>query len=103
MPKMKLTQAAVDRMKPPASGRVDYWDSQLPGFGLRVAAPRLGHDPRKTWQAMYYVRGEKVRETIGTLAMIRKVDDARDRARRSMELAQKGLRPAEERQRAEEE
>ena len=39
MPTLKLTQAAVERLKPPASGRVEYWDSQLPGFGLRVSAP----------------------------------------------------------------
>ena len=37
MPTLKLTQAAVERLKPPASGRIEVWDSQLPGFGLRIS------------------------------------------------------------------
>jgi hypothetical protein len=44
MPTLKLTQAAVDRLRAPTSGRVEYWDSQLPGFGLRIAAPWRGKD-----------------------------------------------------------
>lgn len=99
MPTMKLTQAAVERLKPPATGRVEYWDSQLPGFGLRVAAPRAGHEGRKTWQAMYRVNGKLVRETLGTLASIARVDDARDLARASMQKAQRGTHPIEERER----
>jgi hypothetical protein len=71
MPTIKLTQAAVERLKPPATGRVEYWDSQLPGFGLRIAAARPGRaekDARRTWQAFYRVKGQGtvVRETIGT-------------------------------------
>src|SRR5438067_6400384 len=42
MPTIRLTQKAVDALKPPADGRVEYWDTHLPGFGLRVAAPRPG-------------------------------------------------------------
>ena len=38
MARMKLTAAAVERVKPPASGRTEYWDALLPGFGLRVTA-----------------------------------------------------------------
>ena len=34
----KLTQIAVDRIKPPPSGRVEYFDTQLPAFGLRISA-----------------------------------------------------------------
>jgi hypothetical protein len=62
MPNLKLTQAAVERLKPPASGRIEAWDSQLPGFGLRIAASGL-----KTWQALYRVNGKMVREKLGTL------------------------------------
>jgi integrase len=32
----KLTELAVARMKPPPEGRLDVWDSTLPGFGLRI-------------------------------------------------------------------
>jgi hypothetical protein len=37
MPTTKLTQAAVEKLKKPGEGRVEYWDSQLPGFGLRIS------------------------------------------------------------------
>jgi hypothetical protein len=105
MPTLKLTQAAVDRLKPPASGRVEYWDSQLPGFGLRVSAPRPGNkDGRKIWQAFYRVDGRAVREKLGTLDGIPSVADARERARQSMTKAHARTNPvAERRQREDEE
>ena len=92
MPTIKLTQPAVDRLKPPASGRVEYWDNQLPGFGLRVS-----DSGRKTWVALYRVDGRSVRETIGTTALIPSVADARARARRSMQRAREGVNPVEQR------
>ena len=102
MPTLKLTQPAVERLKPPASGRVEFWDSQLPGFGLRISAPRPGRqDGRKTWQAMYRVKGKLKRETIGTTALIPGVAEARELARQSLRKAQQGIDPAEERHRAE--
>src|SRR5216683_2872227 len=90
MPTIRLTQVAVDRLRPPASGRVEYWDNQLPGFGLRVS-----ETGRKTWMAMYRVKGKLVRETLGTLSLFPKVDDARDKARASMQAAQAGIHPVE--------
>jgi integrase len=103
MPTIRLTQVAVDRLKPPAEGRVEYWDTSLPGFGLRVAAPRSGSKGRKTWQCLYRVKGKLVRETLGTLELIPKVDDARERARASMLEAKSGGHPVEQRRRTEEE
>src|ERR1700693_3501930 len=93
MPKMKLTQVAVERVKPPPTGRVEYWDTQLPGFGLRVSDK--GGRP---WQCIYRVNGKQVRETIGTLALVPKVDEARERARQSMRKAAAGVNPIEQRQ-----
>ncbi|HZK90984.1 MAG TPA: site-specific integrase [Stellaceae bacterium] len=98
MPTIKLTQAAIERLKPPATGRVEYWDSQLPGFGLRIAAPRPGRsekDARRTWQAFYRVKGDGtvIRETIGTAAVIPNVADARARARASIDAARQGINP----------
>src|SRR5207248_10466602 len=87
-----LTQRAVDMLKPPAIGRVEYWDSHLPGFGLRVAG-----SGRKTWVAMYRVGSKLVRETVGTLALIPNVAEARDRARESMQKARAGKNPVAER------
>jgi hypothetical protein len=98
MPMLKLAQAASERgWKPPGTGRGEDWDNQLPGFGLRIAAPRDGKEPRKTWQVMYRVDGKKVRETLGTVAMIPKVDAARMLARESLQKVQRGIHPAEER------
>jgi integrase len=92
MPKMRITQAAVEKMRPPAEGRVEYWDSTLPGFGIRIAAAG-----RKTWQVFYRVNGKQVRETLGTLATVPEVAAARALARQSMQKAQAGINPAAER------
>jgi integrase len=92
LPTIKLTQPAVEKLKPPVSGRIEYWDSQLPGFGLRIS-----ESGRKTWVAMYRVGGKLIRETIGTVAIIDNVADARDRARQSMQKAQAGISPIAER------
>src|SRR5437899_6499593 len=95
MPTTKLTQAAVEKLKAPEKGRVEYWDSQLPGFGLRISK-----SGRKTWIALYRVGGQLVRETIGTSGLIPNIADARQRARASMQKAQAGQNPvAEKRER----
>jgi len=40
MPKMRLTDAAVQRIKAPPGQRVDYFDTLLGhGFALRVSGP----------------------------------------------------------------
>src|SRR5437764_11106275 len=97
MPQLKLTQIAVDRLRPPATEAVTFWDVQCPGFGLRVS-PR----GRKTWVAQYRVRGGKeVLETIGTTALIPSVGDARERARASMLFARQGVHPVQQREVAE--
>ena len=33
----KFTDTVVKNLTPPETGQVDYWDSLLPGFGLRVS------------------------------------------------------------------
>jgi Arm domain-containing DNA-binding protein len=92
MPTIKLTQPAIEKLKAPTSGRIEYWDSQLPGFGLRIS-----ETGRKTWVVMYRVGGKLVRETLGTAAIIPNVADARTRARESLLKAQSGVNPVEER------
>ena len=88
MPNLKLTQLAVDRLNPPASGRVEYWDLALPGFGLRISPAIGGRPPRKVWQVMYRVNGKLVRETLGTLATVPRLEAARELARASWQKAQ---------------
>jgi len=89
---MKLTDLAVARAKPPASGRIEIWDSMLPSFGLRIS-----EQGTKSWMVMYRVRGGapgKRRLTLGRYPVI-SLAKARERARRIFELAFDGIDPAE--------
>lgn len=95
LPTVKLTQVAVDRLNPPATGRIEYFDTQLPAFGLRISSTG-----RKSWIVMYRVGGKLVRETLGPLARIPKVDKARELARESMRQAGTGANPAEQKRAA---
>lgn len=91
---MKLTDIAVARAKPPASGRIEIWDAMLPGFGLRVS-----DKGSKSWVVMYRVRGGpsgKRRLTLGRYPVL-SLANARERARRIFELAGDGIDPAEAR------
>jgi integrase len=98
MPTLKLIQGAIAKLQPPAEGRVEYWDSLLPGFGIRIAAAlQPGRDPLKTWQVMYRVNGRQVREKLGTIRSVPKVEQARDLARARIQKAREGIDPVEER------
>src|SRR4051794_22115233 len=92
MPTIKLTQPAIEKLKAPLAGRIEYWDNQLPGFGLRIS-----ETGRKTWVVMYRVGGKLVRETLGTVAVVPNVANARSRARESLQKVQAGINPVEER------
>src|SRR5436190_18368088 len=91
MPTIRLTQLAAEKIAAPATGRVIYWDRLLPGFGLRVTSTSA-----KSWVAMYRVGGKTVMETLGQLAKLPKVDDARQAARASLEKAALGEHPVTE-------
>jgi integrase len=91
MPKLRLTQLAVDRVRPPAAGRTELFDAHLPGFGLRVSAG--GH---RSWFLFYRFGGRQRRHTIGTLAAVPRVEEARERAREVLRDVARGLDPAAE-------
>ena len=93
--RIRLTQLAVERLKPPAKGRIIWWDIHLPGFGLRITDKGA-----RSWIAMYRVHRKPVMETLSTLAQIPKVDDARRLAREAMA---RGEHPTEARRRHEHE
>ncbi|MGO8867318.1 MAG: tyrosine-type recombinase/integrase [Alphaproteobacteria bacterium] len=80
------TVRTVDAIKAPPSGRVDHWDEETPGFGLRVAA-----SGRKTWILFYRVRGDRRlrRATLGTYPPL-SLASAREMAREDMRAAAKG-------------
>src|SRR4051794_28964829 len=94
MPTIRLTQTAVEKLKPPATGRITYWDKHLPSFGLRVTQKGA-----KSWVAVSRINRKLVWHTLGTLAQIPKVDEARARARASQLLARDGINPVVERKR----
>jgi integrase len=48
-----FTEVALERMKPPASGRVEYGDTIVPGLMLRVTEAGV-----KSWSVLYKVKGE---------------------------------------------
>ncbi len=91
MSNIKFTVRSIEAIKPPKSGQVDYWDSTLPGFGLRVT-----YRARKTWTVMYRHGRRKRRMTIGTFPSL-SLADARDKAKDVLRAAAKGRDPAGER------
>lgn len=41
MPRLKITKAAMTKIEPPTSRQTDYWDTELPGFGVRATKESL--------------------------------------------------------------
>ncbi len=87
MPRMKLTAAAVEKIKPPPTGQVEYFDQHLPSFGLRVS-----YKGTKSWFLMTRVEGKLIRMTLGKAPAI-PLAEARDEGRRLINLAASGKDP----------
>lgn len=98
---MNFTDLAVKRLRP-AAKEVVVWDTNMPGFGLRVSPTG-----RKTFIVQYRVRGEKGQkwrerqETIGTLADLETLGNARAKARERRNKAREGTDPVVEKKAAE--
>ena len=101
MPKLRLTTTAVHRFQPPRAGQVEYYDTHLPAFGLRVS-----YSGTKAWFVMTRVDRKLTRVTLGHYPAL-PLPEARDKARLAVELARAGGDPrkfeAEERRRKEKE
>ncbi len=93
MPQKRLTAAAIERIKPPSIGRVEYFDGMLPGFGLRVT--ERGH---KSWIVFFRVGGRQRRLTLGSYPALT-LADARKGARDALRQAAEGIDPADDRKR----
>lgn len=89
--KRNLTDSLVAKLKPPAGGRLEVFDQQLPGFGVRI-----GTSGRRAFFVMYRAHGKLVRETLGTYPAL-SLKDARRQAAKSMEIANGGEDPRAER------
>jgi integrase len=83
-----LTDRAVKAMRPPSEGRVDVWDSTLPGFGLRISSTG-----RRSWVLMYRRGGLLRRLTLGTYPTLG-LADARAHARDALHDVAHGGDPA---------
>ena len=58
--RLALTDRTVRALKPPSTGRLDVWDEDNPGFGLRISA-----EGRRTWILMYRMGKTLRRLTLG--------------------------------------
>ena len=100
MPRIRLTTTAVERIKPPMKGRLEYADNVLPGLSLRVT-----DKGGKSWSLHYRVAGEGgatdggrqlkgklKRMTLGRYPLI-DLTEARKRAGTALDLAEGGMDP----------
>jgi integrase len=90
MPTKSLTELFVARVKPPAQGRVEYFDAAFPGLALRVTA-----NGGKSWCTFYRFNGRLRRFTIGAYPAI-KPAQARREAAAALSRAREGIDPAVE-------
>ena len=90
MPRKKLTDLFVDRVKAPSSGRVEFFDTTFPGLALRVTDS--GH---KSWSVFYRAAGHQRRYTIGPYPAF-KPADARKAASAALHRVESGVDPADE-------
>jgi len=101
MPKT-LTTAVVERKRPPAEGRETYADKTVPGLQFRITDRGV-----RTFSVVYRVRGGDGKLRRMTIGRYSRGDldlaEARRRARTARELADRGIDPAQQRDREAEE
>lgn len=90
MPTKKLTDLFVERVKPPASGRIEFFDAAFGSLALRVTAG--GH---KSWSLFYRAGGRLRRFTLGNYPAF-KPADARRKSSRILEKVGQGVDPLAE-------
>jgi integrase len=87
--KPKITGAAVERLKAPPQGQVDYFDKQYPGLVLRVSC-----GGRKTWNYVYRIDGKQRRMKLDIYPTM-SVAEAHDAWRKARDSVLAGNDPAE--------
>ena len=97
MARVKLTKTVVDEIQPPTKGQAFVWDTELPGFAVRVTSTG-----GKAWIIQTTVRGGKERRmTVGSCSKV-PLDRARKEARELIANADLGRDVALERKEAKE-
>ncbi len=92
MPVLNLTHRTVAALKSPRgdAARLDYFDTRLTGFSVRVAP-----SGRKTWQVCFRAHGRWRRMSLGTYPTL-SLADAREQARIILGRVARGSDPAAE-------
>lgn len=88
----KITKRSVDALAPKPADYF-YWDTQIPGFGVRVSPKG-----RKTYTVQYRIGGRTKRVSLGVHGAITP-DEARDLARRTLGDVSRGEDPSGQKQR----
>jgi integrase len=89
-----MTARWLERLKPPETGRLEHFDQQVHGLGLRISA--TGH---RSWFVMYRKSGDPKtrRYTLGEADLL-SLADARTAARDVIDQARRGNDPSQEKQ-----
>lgn len=87
MARVNLTAASIEKIKPPPSGQVEYYDRRLPAFGLRVS-----YRGSKSWFLMARVNGKLARLTLGRYPAL-SLARAREKANAAARLVAEGKDP----------
>lgn len=91
MPNQRMTARTIPSLPVPETGQVDYWDTDFPGFGVRVTSKGA-----RAFVFMYRnADGQKRRYTLGRFPTL-SLADARDSARAIGRKVADGLDPAAE-------
>jgi integrase len=88
VPTETFTAAWVDRVKPPDTDRIEYWDAKQDGLGLRIS-----HTGKKTWCVRYRSNGKRWRVILGDYPAI-PLGEARLRAQEMLLSAARDNDPA---------
>lgn len=86
--KRSLTAAAVERLKPPATGQVEHFDLGFPGLSLRI-----GYGGSRAWSYVYRAHGKQRRLTIGSYPAMG-LAEAREAWRTAKAAVERGEDPA---------
>ncbi|MGH7115729.1 MAG: tyrosine-type recombinase/integrase, partial [Stellaceae bacterium] len=90
---MKLTALAVARAHAAGKSRAEFWDTVMPGLGLRVTDKGA-----KSWTVLYRAHGRQRRATLGRYPAL-SLAEAREHAASLMREVENGVDPAAEAER----
>jgi integrase len=88
LPTLALTNASVQRTKPPRKGQADHFDRGYPGLALRIS-----YGGARTWVYFYRLHGKQRRLTLGRWPAL-SLAEARDEWRAARKTVGKGENPA---------